>query len=132
MTRFALEHELAPRGCGDPGHDGEWRSQPLQPRPLLDVQLQERAGSRRARFAEPPRAGTAGPAAAFLVPERHDRQRPLSSPGPRDRLQTPYNPQRAVEPAALGNRVEVRPGPDLLQLRPMRGAEWLYRAFVKT
>src|SRR5439155_10601076 len=61
--------------------------------------------------------------AALLVAEGDDPDGPRVRPraGGDDRLQPGHHAEGAVEPAAIGDGIEVRSGPDL---RELRGAPW--------
>src|SRR5205823_14863700 len=117
-ARLPLEDHLAPSRRDDPRHYRQWRARHLEPRALLDVQLDEEGGPSRTRRAQSRRPDTAGPAAPLLLPERNDPERPLLLPDRRDRLQPADHSERPVEPAAVGNRVQMRARPDLRQLWP--------------
>ena len=85
-----------------------------EPRSLLHVQLDVCAWQRA--VLDPPPAPVA---AGLLVAEDDHAERALRPTDRADRLEPGEHAQRAVEPAALGHRVEVRARPDLGQLRPL-------------
>jgi len=88
-----------PAGDADDARDdAERRVRRGQARALLDVHFEERVRQLAARDQ-----GARPRAAALLVPEDGDRP----AAGPLDRLDRCDDAERAVELAALGNRVEV-------------------------
>jgi hypothetical protein len=99
----SLDDDFAARVADDPRHDSERQSEGGEPRPLLDVQLDERIRQRTA-FDE----GPAADAAALLLTEDHDRP----EAGPLHGLDRGDHAERAVELPTLRNGVQVRSGPD--------------------
>ena len=104
MAGAAVEEELAARVADDARDDAERHARPLECRPLLDVQLQER---RRHLLVAAERA--AADAADLLAAKGHDRAATRLLDG----LDRGDDPERAVELPSLRDAVEVGAHPDV-------------------
>jgi hypothetical protein len=109
MPSGPLEDPLAAHDPDDAGDETERHAEALQHGPLLDVEL-EKGRRERAGRGE----GGTPDAAGLLAPERDDG----ASAHALDGLDRRHDAERAVEPAALGDRVEVRAEQDGRLARP--------------
>ena len=98
----ALEPELAARVADDARDDAERHAGPLERRPLLDVELEERR-----RHLLVPAEGPAADAADLLAPKGDGR----AARGLLDSLDRRDDAERAVELPSLRNGVEMRADP---------------------
>ena len=94
----ALDYERPARDADHARDDPERRIRVGEPRPLLDVHLEE--GVRQLAALD---ERAAPGAAALLVPEDGDR----AAAGPLDRLDRGDDAKRAVEPPTVGNAVQM-------------------------
>ena len=103
MPSASLEHELCSRVADDPGDDSERHVGSGENRTLLDVKLEESGRERAACCNE----CSASDAPHLLSPERDHGARADTF----DRVDRCHHAERAVEPPAARNRVEMRADP---------------------